>query len=73
MKTGETMRLLCKNKDTPRIFCTGAVMENSIYLILGLRRNKFEPKHASKLSNEFCCYTNYQSERFGNWLTLPNY
>ncbi|ESO89112.1 hypothetical protein LOTGIDRAFT_210091 [Lottia gigantea] len=59
VKTAQTIRYLTKNKI---IVCTGAVMEEMVGKLLGLKRQKFKPQHANGLQNEFCCFTNYNSD-----------
>ncbi|XP_075054959.1 EEF1A lysine methyltransferase 1 [Mixophyes fleayi] len=56
-KTAETVRYLSKGKI---LLCTGAVMEDLVTQILGLKMCKFIPKHTRSLANEFRCYTNYE-------------
>ncbi|KAJ3329674.1 EEF1A lysine methyltransferase 1 [Blyttiomyces sp. JEL0837] len=49
------------------IICTGQVMRKQIAEELGCLQTEFEPKHKGGLSNEFGCFTNYESESFP-WL-----
>ena len=67
-----TVRWLSKPKEAsehdilvPRIIvCTGERMESLISrLYPGIRTTTFEPQHIQgRLSNEFRCYTNYESD-----------
>ncbi|XP_068121089.1 EEF1A lysine methyltransferase 1 [Hyperolius riggenbachi] len=57
-KTTETIRYLTKGKI---LLCTGAVMEDLVARILGLKMCKFIPRHTRSLANEFRCYANYQT------------
>lgn len=69
LATGQTMDLLLRSKSNPAIYCTGAVMEDDLRLLLGLRRCSFEPKHRCQLQNDFATFTSYDdSERLGKWL-----
>jgi len=50
------------------ILCTGERMQTLVlrlYKSLGLKTTDYEPKHARGLSNEFYCYANFESERWG--------
>eukprot|EP01052_Picozoa_sp_SAG31_P021800 SAG31_NODE_1703_length_7495_cov_3.115062_6_plen_266_part_00 len=62
----------CANGDpgVPVPFCylSGAVVEEPLWHNLGCRPNNFTPTFSSKLSNQFYCYTNYNSARFGGFL-----
>jgi hypothetical protein len=45
------------------IVCTGERMENlvnKIYGPQGIATTDFEPAHSKGLSNEFCCYANFE-------------
>ncbi|XP_071990379.1 EEF1A lysine methyltransferase 1 isoform X1 [Engystomops pustulosus] len=55
-KTAETIHYLTKEKI---LLCTGAVMEDLVTQILGLKICKFIPKHNRSLANEFRCFANY--------------
>ncbi|KAG9491999.1 EEF1A lysine methyltransferase 1 [Eleutherodactylus coqui] len=55
-KTAETIQFLSKGKI---LLCTGAVMEDLVTQILGLKMCKFIPKHNRSLANEFKCFANY--------------
>ncbi|XP_072261155.1 EEF1A lysine methyltransferase 1 [Pyxicephalus adspersus] len=57
-KTAETIRYLAKGKI---LLCTGAVMEDLVKKILGLKMCKFIPRHTRSLANEFRCYSNYET------------
>ncbi|PIO23205.1 Protein-lysine N-methyltransferase n6amt2 [Aquarana catesbeiana] len=57
-KTAETIRYLTKGKI---LLCTGAVMEDLVTKILGLKVCKFIPRHTRSLANEFRCYSNYET------------
>ncbi|KAI9331544.1 N-6 adenine-specific DNA methyltransferase-like protein 2 [Zopfochytrium polystomum] len=47
------------------IVCTGAVMREHIAKELGCHATEFRPRHkGDRLSNEFGCFINYESERF---------
>ena len=70
-KTGLTMSFLAKNSKTPSLFNTGLVMERDIYVVLNLRRCEFEPQHERNLANQFCTYSNYQSQALGKWHAIP--
>ncbi|XP_018427516.1 PREDICTED: protein-lysine N-methyltransferase N6AMT2 [Nanorana parkeri] len=56
-KTADTIRYLTKGKI---LLCTGAVMEDLVMKILGLKVCHFIPKHTRSLANEFRCYSNYE-------------
>ncbi|XP_075706122.1 EEF1A lysine methyltransferase 1 [Rhinoderma darwinii] len=56
-KTAETIHYLTKGKI---LLCTGAVMEDVVTQILGLKMCKFIPKHNRSLANEFRCFANYE-------------
>ncbi|KAM5181228.1 EEF1A lysine methyltransferase 1 isoform 1-T2 [Mantella aurantiaca] len=56
-KTAETIRYLAKGKI---LVCTGAVMEDLVAKIVGLKVCKFIPRHNRSLANEFRCYSNYE-------------
>ncbi|KAJ3081593.1 EEF1A lysine methyltransferase 1, partial [Rhizoclosmatium hyalinum] len=62
-KTSETVRWLAK-EGCKIIVCTGLVMREKIARELGCKLCVFEPKHKGGLSNEFGCYTNFESEGF---------
>eukprot|EP00741_Cyanophora_paradoxa_P001360 tig00000480_g1316.t1 len=71
-KVAESVRLLAASLDPedPRrtrvIWNTGRVMGPTIArAIPGMRRSAFRPQHARNLSNDFACFTNYASQRFG--------
>ncbi|KAJ3283928.1 hypothetical protein HDU79_008648 [Rhizoclosmatium sp. JEL0117] len=66
-KTSETVRWLAK-EGCKIIVCTGLVMREKIARELGCKLCAFEPKHKGGLSNEFGCYTNFESEGF-RWET----
>ncbi|XP_069828142.1 EEF1A lysine methyltransferase 1 [Dendropsophus ebraccatus] len=56
-KTTQTIQFLSKEKI---LLCTGAVMEDLVTQILGLKLCKFIPKHNRSLANEFRCFANYE-------------
>ncbi|KAM4045652.1 EEF1A lysine methyltransferase 1 isoform 1-T3 [Anomaloglossus baeobatrachus] len=56
-KTAETIQFLTKGKI---LLCTGAVMDDLVAQILGLKMCKFIPKHNRSLANEFRCFANYE-------------
>uniref|UniRef100_A0A0K0DIZ9 Protein-lysine N-methyltransferase n=1 Tax=Angiostrongylus cantonensis TaxID=6313 RepID=A0A0K0DIZ9_ANGCA len=60
-KVAQTVRFLGK-VDAKIIVCTGAIMEETVGRLLGLHRLKFEPRHASGLSNQFACLANYETK-----------
>ncbi|EGS19416.1 uncharacterized protein CTHT_0048750 [Thermochaetoides thermophila DSM 1495] len=78
-KTALTVRWLLKPTPKPSspeqrpqlprmILCTGERMQTLVlrlYKSLGLKTTDYEPKHARGLSNEFYCYANFESERWG--------
>ncbi|XP_030033097.1 EEF1A lysine methyltransferase 1 [Manduca sexta] len=55
-KTSQTIKLLSKDKI---VICTGAVMEEHVKNLLGLKKCDFEPRHRNNLANEFVCYANF--------------
>jgi len=56
-------------RDSARLFCTGAVLEPTFEQYLPeFRICDFEPTHASKLGNAFATFANYTSERLGTRL-----
>lgn len=55
----QTASFLSKPRSAKIIFCTGAVMEECCSKFLNLKMTSFVPKHARNLSNQFCCYANY--------------
>ncbi|KAJ3060857.1 hypothetical protein HDU98_003191 [Podochytrium sp. JEL0797] len=62
-KTAETVRWFAK-EECKVIVCTGLVMRKKIEEELGCKLTVFEPMHKGGLSNEFGCYTNFDSEGF---------
>ena len=52
----------------PVLYLSGAVVRTAVLDELGLRPCTFTPTFASKLSNQFHCYTNYESELLGPFL-----
>ncbi|XP_040282151.1 EEF1A lysine methyltransferase 1 [Bufo bufo] len=56
-KTAQTIEFLSKGKV---LLCTGAVMEDLVTQILGLKMCAFLPKHNRSLANEFRCFANYE-------------
>eukprot|EP00808_Paulinella_micropora_P029928 g37234.t1 len=65
----QTLRLLAKSSSTPALFCTGAVLQDTLDPI-GFRPLFFRPEHACKLSNEFRVYSNYDARgALGGWET----
>ncbi|KAJ3126122.1 hypothetical protein HK100_010431 [Physocladia obscura] len=63
-KTSECVRWLAKNHKCNIIVCTGLVMKDKILNELDCRLTSFEPKHKGGLSNEFGCFTNFESDGF---------
>ncbi|KAJ3260906.1 hypothetical protein HDU77_001183 [Chytriomyces hyalinus] len=63
-KTSECVRWLAKKDSCKIIVCTGLVMRAKIEKELGCKLTSFEPKHKGGLSNEFGCFTNFESEGF---------
>lgn len=55
-KTSEAIKLLGKDKI---IVCTGAVMNDKVEKLLGLKQCRFQPHHRNNLANEFSCYANF--------------
>jgi hypothetical protein len=52
-------------KDLRFITCTGercGELLKRLYSQLGVRTTTFQPKHSKGLSNEFCCYANFECE-----------
>lgn len=44
-------------------FFLGAIMEDLVQRLLGLKKTSFTPKHQNNLANEFACYTNFDLEQ----------
>ncbi len=66
--TIESMRILARDSTaTPMCYNTGSIMADSITAHSGWRECEFQPEHASNLQNDFSCFTNYNSDRLGNW------
>jgi len=65
-KTAQTVRLLAA-PGAALLVLTGAVMEAVAADSLGLRPVAWRPQHASKLGNEFRCYTSYEAPALGGW------
>ncbi|KAF3906234.1 hypothetical protein ABW20_dc0101991 [Dactylellina cionopaga] len=56
-----------RQEDPRVIVCTGERMANvvdKVYSKAGVKCTEFEVRHAQGLSNEFRCYSNFESERF---------
>jgi hypothetical protein len=66
-KTGETIKLLHRSEHGKTIYNTGAILEEAIFRVLGLRKLVWQPRHSSHLSNTFYSFANYASERFGGF------
>ncbi|KAI8615036.1 putative N6-adenine methyltransferase-domain-containing protein [Chytriomyces sp. MP71] len=62
-KTSESVRWL-SSAGCKVIVCTGLVMRVKIERELGCKLTVFEPRHKGGLSNEFGCFTNFESEGF---------
>ncbi|KAJ3346482.1 EEF1A lysine methyltransferase 1, partial [Entophlyctis luteolus] len=60
-KTSECVRWLAK-PECKIIVCTGLVMRDKILTELGCKLTDFVPKHKRGLSNEFGCFTNFESD-----------
>lgn len=59
--------VLRQGPDIRLIVCTGATMQALVSrLYAGVRETDFEPQHEKgRLSNEFRCYANFESEAWG--------
>ncbi|XP_077297951.1 EEF1A lysine methyltransferase 1 [Arctopsyche grandis] len=55
-KTSASIKILAKDKI---ILCTGTIMCQLACELLGLKMNKFKPKHKNNLANEFSSYSNF--------------
>ena len=66
----EAIRLLRRHAGIPVLGCTGRVMLPVMASIFGMRPNSFSDiRFESKLAVPFYFYTNYESQRFGPFLT----
>ncbi|KAI9342875.1 putative N6-adenine methyltransferase-domain-containing protein [Obelidium mucronatum] len=63
-KTAECVRFLAIEEGCKIIVCTGLVMREKIQKELGCKLTSFQVKHKGGLSNEFGCYTNFESDGF---------
>ena len=69
-KTAQTVHLLLRTPESPRLLLTGAVMRGVARRVLGVQPVSFRPQHASKLGNEFLCFASYQpppESALGGW------
>jgi len=62
-KASETALFLAA-KNAKIVVNTGAILTGLIYNKLGLKECEFRPHHARNLSNEFRCFSNYESNLF---------
>ena len=58
-KVASTIRAL---KPNYTLYCTGAIMAESLQSILGLHECAFRPEHSHNLSNDFRSFASYPSE-----------
>ncbi|ESO01522.1 hypothetical protein HELRODRAFT_157178 [Helobdella robusta] len=58
-KSAKTAQYLTNGKI---LLCTGTVMEDAAYRLLNVKRLKFTPKHSNNLSNEFSCFSNFDTK-----------
>jgi len=65
VKASMTTRWILK-ENGKIIACTGRVQTQLIKRLLNCNTTTFEPLHRGGLSNEFCCFSNYESE-FLKW------
>ncbi|KAK7546686.1 putative N6-adenine methyltransferase-domain-containing protein [Phyllosticta citricarpa] len=72
-KAALTVRWLSKSWDPSKlrlVVCTGERMKDMIkklYGKAGVQTTDFEIAHAKGLSNEFCCYANFESKGLWQW------
>lgn len=60
-KTAATVKWLLKPNGRI-LLCTGKIMTEKLNQVLGCLPTKFDPEHANGLSNEFGCFSNYNSK-----------
>lgn len=60
-KVSETVRYLRRDQNSKIVVCSGLVMGSLIRELWSCKMSKFVPGHAKRLSNDFKCYTNYDS------------
>jgi len=65
--TGETIRILQRDNNTPILFNTGAILRKSIRLTLNLQPCVKRPKHRVHIMNEFVSYASWAPEGLGGW------
>ncbi|XP_022745103.1 EEF1A lysine methyltransferase 1-like [Durio zibethinus] len=67
-KVAQTISFLARPQQSYLLLLTGEVQRGRAAELLGLHPCNFQPRHSTKLGNEFRLFTNYDpGERLGGW------
>ncbi len=67
MQTYKAMKMLARDENTPMCYNTASTMDELMAKLISFKECQFHPEHASKLGNDFSCFTSYNAEGLLTW------